>query len=389
MRSLCVRLSLLGLCILLLWLSGCSGEPSGAPTQPGAQGGGPATGDAGSQGQDATSSTESEPRKGGTLRIGWQYDPPNLDIHLSTHTQINWPALHVYETLFTFNSDYEPVPHLVDTYEVSSDSLTYTFELRKGVTFHNGKEMTSEDVVASFERWIQVTSHGRETADLIAAVRATGPYTVEIQLKQPTGLFLFSLAQKNIFPAIMPAEVVRNAGADPVTEYIGTGPYQVAEFSPGRQIRLVRYEDYVSRDEEPSFMAGRRNAYVDEIVFIPAPDETARSVAIESGDFDIATWINPVDFERLQQRNDILVAKESPFMVGFKFNMKEGIFAGNRKLRQAVLTAIDPEAVMLGAVGNPELFMVTPSPINHQTAFFTEEGAREAGWGAADPERAR
>src|SRR5690606_28131689 len=93
---------------------------------------------------------------------------------------------HVFETLVNIGQDYGLAPQLATHWDVSEDGLTYTFHLRRGVKFHNGKEMTAEDVKASIERFMRV---GARAADLrsIDQVRVVDPYTVEIVLKEPLG----------------------------------------------------------------------------------------------------------------------------------------------------------------------------------------------------------
>jgi len=336
----------------------------------------------------AWAGAQADPVWGGTLRVGWQYDPPHLDTHLSGHTAIVWPAIHIYESLLAFNDNLEPVPHLVTDYDVSSDQTTYTFNLRQGVLFHNGKELTAEDVVASMLRWKEYTIQGRSAANMVENVEEVDRYTVRVSLHSPSAVFLVSQAQEQTAAAIMPREIVEAAGSDPV-QPIGTGPFKLADFSPGRQIRLERFEDYVARDEPGSYQSGSRTAYVDAVVFIPAADEASRTIGLETGDFDVALWVSPVDFERLEAHPDVVVLTSAPFELGFNFNMREGIFANNRQLREAVLVAINPEEVLLGSIGNPRLYDMMASPMARGTPFFTERGAVEAGWGAGDPERAR
>ena len=90
-------------------------------------------------------------KKGGVLRVGNLGEPPSLDAHWTTASITETLTNHIYEGLFSLDRDNKPIPMLAESYTVSKDGLTYTFKLRQGVKFHNGKEMTSEDVVASLE----------------------------------------------------------------------------------------------------------------------------------------------------------------------------------------------------------------------------------------------
>jgi len=89
------------------------------------------------------------PRRGGVLRVGNLGEPPALDAHWTTATITEVLANHIYEGLYSLDANRRPTPMLAEGHTVSKDGLTYTFKLRQGVKFHNGKEMTADDVVAS------------------------------------------------------------------------------------------------------------------------------------------------------------------------------------------------------------------------------------------------
>jgi peptide/nickel transport system substrate-binding protein len=94
------------------------------------------------------------PKKGGVLKVAVLGDPPTLDSHWTTANFVEVITQHIYESLYTLDQNYQPIPVLAEALPaVSADGLTYTIKLRQGIRFHNGKEMTSEDVVASLKRW--------------------------------------------------------------------------------------------------------------------------------------------------------------------------------------------------------------------------------------------
>src|SRR6266851_8515456 len=92
-------------------------------------------------------------KKGGVLRVGNLGEPPALDAHWTTASITETLTNHIYEGLYSLDSSNKPIPMLAEGVAISKDGLVYTFKLRQGVKFHNGKEMTSEDVVASLARW--------------------------------------------------------------------------------------------------------------------------------------------------------------------------------------------------------------------------------------------
>jgi len=101
----------------------------------------------------SASSAEDAPRMGGVLKVASIGEPPTLDIPMSTATLVYEIMWHVNESLFTYDKGFNPVPLLAESHAVTDKGLRHTITLRKGVKFHNGKEMTSADVVPSLRRW--------------------------------------------------------------------------------------------------------------------------------------------------------------------------------------------------------------------------------------------
>ena len=181
------------------------------------------------------------PRMGGVLKVATIGEPPSLDIPMSTAVvtyEIMW---HVNETLFTYDAAFNPVPLLADTHAVTDGGRRHTITLRRGVKFHNGKEMTSADVVPSLRRWGQVASLGKSLWANLESVEAQDPYTVVLSLKQPSASLLFGLAEPH--GAIYPKDVIEAAGDGPLKEYTGTGPYRFVEHRPDQHIKLARFKE--------------------------------------------------------------------------------------------------------------------------------------------------
>ena len=183
---------------------------------------------------------------------------------------------------------------------MTTDGRRYTIALRKGVRFHNGKEMTSADVVASLTRWGKVATTGKALWRTVEAVEAKDPYTVVIHLKEPSGSLLYGLGSPNNGASIHPKEVIDAAGDGQIKEFIGTGPYRFVEHRPDRHIKVARFKDYAARKEAPDGYGGRRTAYVDEILFIPVPDVAVRLAGVETGEYHFASSINQDKYERDQ-----------------------------------------------------------------------------------------
>lgn len=103
-------------------------------------------------------------RYGGTITVAKKMSVPHLDSDKSTDWQISSIMNHVYEGLFEFDSNFKAQPHLAKSYKISDNGKVYNIKLRKGVLFHNGKEMTAEDISASFNRWLKNNGAGKMVA---------------------------------------------------------------------------------------------------------------------------------------------------------------------------------------------------------------------------------
>src|SRR5262249_7842535 len=153
---------------------------------------------------------------------------------------------HVFESLYALDEKYQPIPMLADGMpSVSKDGLTYTIKLRKGVKFHNGKELTSDDVVASLTRWGKRAVYGKTLFAQVADLKATDKYTVELKLKDKCVVVLMTLAIPGNFAAIYPKDIAEKFPPDQrITEWVGTGPFKLAEWKPDQHIRMTRFDEY-------------------------------------------------------------------------------------------------------------------------------------------------
>jgi len=298
------------------------------------------------------------PKKGGVIKVALLGEPPALDTHWTTAVITEVLTNHIYEGLYTLDENYRPIPMLAEGMPtVSRDGLTYTIKLRQGIKFHNGKEMTSEDVVPSLKRWGARSVRAKNLFAVLADVRAVDKYTVEIKLKEQLGTVVISLAVANNFAAIYPKEVAEKFAPEvKATEYIGTGPFKLAEWRPDQYIRMVRFDDYKPRSEKASGYGGSKIAYLDEIRWMPVPDVATRTAQIETGEIDVAEDLNLDSYDRLKANAGVrLVIARPYFWPVAVFNKKEGL-GTNQKLRQAWQAAVDIEPIMKAAAGGRSEF---------------------------------
>src|SRR5262249_28823082 len=155
---------------------------------------------------------------------------------------------------------------LAESAVVEDRGLRHVITLRRGVKFHNGKEMTSADVVASLKRWGQVATLGKVLWPNVESIEAKDPYTVVVFLKQPSASFVYGPAGPSA--VLLPREAGETAGPGRANEFSGTGPYRFGEQKAARHIKLARFKEYAARSEPPNGFSGKRTAWLDEILFI-------------------------------------------------------------------------------------------------------------------------
>ena len=139
-----------------------------------------------------------EPKQGGTLKVALTGEPPTLDNHLSTADLAGKVSWHIFEGLFTLDENYSPIPMLAKDYEYDESTKTYIINLREGVKFHNGSEMTADDVVASINRWGEVSNYGAIMFENVKDVSKEGDYTVIIELLEDSAVVPILLDRKSV-----------------------------------------------------------------------------------------------------------------------------------------------------------------------------------------------
>lgn len=325
-------------------------------------------------------------QQGGSLNVALIGDPPTLDIHQSTADIVSLITWHIYEPLFTWDEDYEIMPELASTHEVSDDGLTQTIELRDGVTFHNGDELAAEDVIASFERWTEISGLGADLSEVTDSVDDEGDGTIVFNLSEPFGAFATLLSRQSQGCAIYPASVLEASDLTGLDEYIGTGPYQFVEYVADQHIHVERFDDYTQPDsDEPSGYGGYKHQYLDEIYFIPVPDEAGRVAGLQAGDFHYLQDVSPDNFDTLDDDENIVAETVAPAAWSMLvLNTAEGIMA-DQTLRQAVLAALDHEEIAQAAYGDG-FYIMDPAIMHEETAWHTTAG--EEFYNQNDPGRA-
>ena len=271
------------------------------------------------------------------LTMGIVLEPPHLDPTGGAAAAIDEVVYaNVFEGLTRIDRNGEVKPALARSWTISDDGLTYTFTLNDGVKFHDGSDMTAEDVKFSLDRAMAEDSTNAQKAlfEPIESVAVTNPSTVVVTLKRPTGHFLFNLGWGDA--VIVAPETAADNNANPV----GTGPFKFGEWVPGDQITLEKNTDYWGKP-----------AALDKATFKIIPDPAAATAALMAGDVDaFGNFPAPEAVPQFQA--------DSRFTVAVGSTEGETILSTNNgkppfdnlKVRQAMAHAIDRQAIIDGAM---------------------------------------
>ena len=332
---------------------------------------------------------EEEGVRGGILRVGTIGEPATLDEHTTTTftAELMYP---VYETLFTYDAEYNAVPELVDTHTVSEDGLTHTMTIRQGITFHNGEPLTAADVHASVSRWAEISGVGQNLFEAVDEFVEVDEMTVEFRLNRPYGTILIALAHNTQACTIHPKSIMEAAGTTPFTDdsmVVGTGPYRFVDRQADAYIRLERFDGYVSREEPTNGYAGAKHAWGDQIEYIPVPDVAARVAGLQAGDYHYAMQIPNDQYELLSSTPGIVAEiKDFTIFECFFLNWRSPLM-GQQLIREAFRDALDHEAILTAAHGGGDFTRLDPGWMMQQTAFYSTAG--EEYYNVNDPEGAR
>jgi peptide/nickel transport system substrate-binding protein len=332
----------------------------------------------------------SEALAAGTIRVAVIDEPPTLDQQVATADVATMIAQHVFEGLYTFDSKYDPAPMLVDKEEIRDGGKVVSLTLRKGVKFHDGSDLDAGDVLASLNRWGEWGARGSVLFSNIEKIEAVNDLEIVITFKAPFAPWKNLLAFINGGPVIYPKEVIETADKTPIdpSKYIGTGPYKFAERNVGRYTKLVRFPDYASRTEEPNGYFGKREALLDEILFIPVPDVGTRVNGVKAGDYDYAEQMPGDLFDSLQKDADVKIAVSQGANAGLMFfNSKAGIFKDNYALRRALETAMNMKPALQAAIGSSALWKADGSLMSDTTSWYSKAGTEN--YSRNDPAEAK
>ncbi|HSL63048.1 MAG TPA: ABC transporter substrate-binding protein [Gaiellaceae bacterium] len=311
---------------------------------------------------------------GGTLVFGTASDPVVLDGALVSDGESLRVIDQIFETLVSLEpGSTELAPGLAQSWEISDDGLTYTFELQEGVTFHDGEPFNAEAVCFNFDRWYnfegsfqnpsasyywQTVFGGFAETDPESGAPEESYYdscnpvdegTVELKLTKPSSAILGALALSNFGIASPKAleefganegtvdeeGVFRPTGTFGTEHPIGTGPFMFESWTRGDRLTIARYEDYWGE-----------KAKLDKVIFRPIPDNAARLQALQTGEIQGYDLVEPQDIETIESDENLQILDRPAFNVGYVgFNQAKKPL-DNIKVRQAIAHGLNRQEVV-------------------------------------------
>jgi len=292
--------------------------------------------------------------KGGTIIEAMGTEPTNLDIFKAARRP-EYTILHlIFEPLFIVDPQLKIIPHLVESYNASSDQKTWTFTVKKGIKFHDGTELNAEAVKFSLDKHIK-GSQGR-FLKIIDSVVVKDPMTVAINLKKPYALLLNVLSSPNIVMA-SPTAYNKNPKEWGSKVLVGTGPMMFKEWRSGDRVVLVKNPDY---RHGPAFLANRGPAYAEgwQIRFLPEP--TTLIAELTAGDVDLSDYVTERDVKKVKRaRKTELIEAPSTSAIYLAMNTKSVPF-NDKNIRIAAAHAVSAKAVRKGAMSGIGAPLYTP-----------------------------
>jgi len=302
-----------------------------------------------------------------TLVYSQSSDAVTLNPHMATDLYSRRVLANIFDRLVETDEELNLVPGLAKSWD-QVDETTLVFNLREGVKFHNGEELTSEDVKYTLEKATESPAVG-VLYKAIKEVETPDTHTVVVKSYEASGSLIHHLS--HITASIMNKK--HNESAENIAiEPVGTGAYSLSQWNPGDRMSLVRNEDYF-----------RGVAPIENIEIRPIPEETSRVIGLETGEIHISTDIETIARETIIEHKEINLEEMSSLGVAYM-----GLNAGSgptsdKRVRQAIAYAIDKDAiinsVLMGSVENANT-LLGPGVVGHST------GTKEIGY---DVEKAK
>ena len=306
-----------------------------------------------------------------TLVVLREIDADNYDPARTTAQSAGWVDYMMADTLVSMDWDQHTIrPSLAESWTVSPDGKTYTFKLRHGVTFCDGRPMTAKDVAYSINRWTDpaTRSPSRWRAGQIKELRAVDDTTLEYELKEPFSELLTQLTM--YFASVVDQATVEKLGVNfGVQGFNGTGPFCWASWTPRQDLVLTKHAGY---DWGPPIYKNP-SPQVDKVIYRVIPESNTRLAAIQTGQADVTQDIPLFALDGLRRIPTVKLAQQPIYFwdnfMGFKIDKP---VVSDPVIRRAVNMAVNRapivRAVFFGA-GEPATAILNPKTSDFDPAI--------------------
>ncbi|WP_332603749.1 peptide-binding protein [Bacillus sp. S1(2024)] len=344
-------------------------------------------------GDEKEGKSDGKPQQGGDLIAGSTGEPTLFNSLYSTDTASSDIERLIYNTLLDVNEKLEVENQLAEEVKESEDGLTFDVKLKEGVKFHDGEEMTADDVVFTYSIPMSDDYVGERGSNfkMIESVTKKGKYEVQFKLKKPDPYFYnVTLASYGI----LPKHILKDVPISKLGEHefnrknpIGTGPFKFKEWKEGQYVKVEAFDDYY---------AGR--PHLDSITYKIIPDSNAALSQLQAGDVDYLVVTPGPDYKTAEKFNNVKM--ETDLGLNYTYigwNERNELFK-DKKVRQALTHALDRQALVDQVLdGDGEIANIPESPLSwnypdnkdkFKTFEYDPEKAKkllkEAGWTDSD-----
>lgn len=316
-----------------------------------------------------------------TIKVVMHSDLKILDPIWTTAYIVRNHGYLIYDTLLALDEKFEVKPQMLEKWETSGDNLTWTFTLRDDLAWHDGQPVTAEDCVASIKRWGAKDAMGQKLMSFVAEMKAIDAKTFQMQLKEPYGLVLQSLAKPSSnVPFMMPKRVAETDPNTQISDFTGSGPFifQRDEWKPGEKVVYVKNPAYKPRSEPASGLAGGKVAKVDRVEWIWIPDPQTQVNALLNGEIDMIEQPPHDLLPQLTKDKSIKLVNYNPLgnQYTFRFNTLHKPF-DNPKVRQALFYAFNQKDFLDAVIGDPAYYKECKAMFVCGTPLETTKGMED------------
>ncbi|TCO69346.1 ABC transporter substrate-binding protein [Marinisporobacter balticus] len=298
------------------------------------------------------------------LTIASSADIASLDPQGHNDTKSERVSCLLFNKLFKLNTDFKVVPDLAEKWSQPSDT-EWVIKIKEGVKFHDGTEMTANDVKFSLERSL-TQPKVQHVLSGVESIEVVDNYTVKIKTKSAFAPFLYTLVHAGA--SILPQAYVESG--DNFAKTIGSGPYTFVEWASGDKVVLKKNEAYFDADNM---------GQMETITFRVIPEGTSRTIALETGEVDIVEELQTIDMSKVEENEKLaLYTKPSTTINYFGMNNEKAPF-DNQLVRQAMNYAIDKQAIMTVAVNGAGIeakSVLAPTILGYKESNYAYDPAK-------------